>query len=675
MNDSDNPGSTHSEMPESFRALVSSRAELRAIYENAPVMMCVVDADRRVIYANPAFTAFTGVPEEQLKNGTACGVFGCINALEDPRGCGFASSCHACSVRQAIEDTFTTGKSHINVEYRATLVREGQRRDVAMLGSTARIDAGHLLLCMTDITELKQAEAVLRLKNLVFNVSVAAISVADLQGVITEANESFLRIWGYASLGEVLGKPISHFLADPLETRAIIESLQKTGRWEGEYTARKKDGSTFVAHSLASEVRDERGEVIGYQSAVEDITRQRQAEEERAKLEAQARVLQKTESLNRMAGAIAHHFNNQLQAVMGYLDLATEEMNQLDGAAKAAGYLAHAMRSSRRAAEISGLMLTYLGQTQTQRVRQDLCALCRSSLLLLRPAIPVNVVLHTDLPAPGPAIHANPNQIQQALTNLLTNAWEAGGDRDTEIRLTVWTTPGADIPAERRYPIDFDPLPGAYACLEVADNGCGIPACNMDKLFDPFFSSKFTGRGLGLPVLLGIVRAHGGVVTVESAPGRGSVFRVFLPRMDEAEAPPVPVSTGGALKGRDTVLVIEDEAEVRDITAIGLRRQGYVVLEAKDGAEGLDLFRAHRDRVLLVICDLVLPRMGGWEAINALRALQPGLPIILVSGYDEARVMANDHPEKPQAFLGKPYDLKKLREVVGKVLGPVSGSA
>ena len=174
-------------------------------------------------------------------------------------------------------------------------------------------------------------------------------------------------------------------------------------------------------------------------------------------------------------------------------------------------------------------MLTYLGQTRAQHEPLDLSEVCRRSLPMLRAAMPKDVVLETDLPSPGPVISANANQMQQVLTNLVTNAWEAIGDGRGVIHLTVKTVSPADIPTAHRFPVDWQPQDHAYACLEVADTGSGIADKDIEKLFDPFFSSKFTGRGLGLSVVLGIVRAHGGAVTVESEPGRGSIFRVFLP--------------------------------------------------------------------------------------------------------------------------------------------------
>ncbi len=256
------------------------------------------------------------------------------------------------------------------------------------------------------------------------------------------------------------------------------------------------------------------------------ISERKRAEEKKEELEVLNRQLQKTESLGRMAGAIAHHFNNQLAVVMGNLQMAIGDLPQGAGPVND---LNAAMRAAHKAAEMSGLMLTYLGQTHGRSEPLDLSEACLRSLPTLRAAMPKKVVLETHLPSPGPVIIGNANQIQEVLTNLLTNAGEAIGEDGGSIHLSVKTVSPSAISRAHRYPIDWHPQDTAYACMEVKDVGCGIGEKDIERLFDPFFSTKFIGRGLGLSVVMGIARAHGGGVTVESKPGRGSAFRVFFP--------------------------------------------------------------------------------------------------------------------------------------------------
>ncbi len=402
------------------------------------------------------------------------------------------------------------------------------------------------------------------------------------------------------------------------------------------------------------------------------VIRRKRAEEEKDHLEALNRQLQKSESLDRMAGAIAHHFNNRLMVVMGNLELVMEELPR---DTEMFGTLSAALLAARQAAEVSRALLTYLGQTADSQERLDLSEACSQNISVLCAGMPKNVVFKTDLISPGPAINANESQILQVIASLLINAWEAGG---ANVCLTVKKVAPEEIPAEHRFPVTWQPQEQDYACVEVADTGCGIAHTEIEKLFEPFYSTKMSGRGLGLSVITGIVRAHGGCITVASERGHGSTFRVFLPVSSAAEVPATSVEPAGPteqdLQG-GTVLVVEDEESVRKLASLMLTRLRLAVLEARDGTEALDMFRQHQDEILCVLCDLTMPGMDGWATLSALRALRPGLPVILASGYDEAQVMHGDHPERPQAFLGKPYAMKALHEAIGKAVGKAVGHA
>jgi len=499
----------------------------------------------------------------------------------------------------------------------------------------------------------------------------AIFLINNVSGEIYEGNTAATKLYGY-SIDELLSMRNIDLSAQPdRTTRAMNEKLTSIPvRYH-----RKKDGTVFPVEITANHLvwRD----IQCHIASIRDITERLQAEAEKAELEAQNRQLQKADSLGRMAGAIAHHFNNQLCAVMGNLEIA---MDDLPPGVILNESLTEAMQAARKAADVSGLMLTYLGQTPGKQEPIDLSETCRQSLTLLHAATPKGMILKADFPSSGPVIRADTNQMHQILTNLVTNAWEAISDSRGTIALTVKAVSHADIPTSACFPIDWRPQSIPYACLEVSDTGCGISNKDIEKLFDPFFTTKFTGRGLGLPVVMGIVKAHGGCVTVESKPGKGSIFRVFLPVSTEElpiqyDLPAITeaVQTGkvekiSKIENGGTVLLIEDDEHVRKMANKMLSHLGYTVIEAKDGAEAVEIFQQHQDEIRCVISDLTMPHMNGWDTLAALRKTSPDIPVILSSGYDEAHVMADEHPERPNAFLGKPYRLQELNNTIRQTL-------
>lgn len=412
---------------------------------------------------------------------------------------------------------------------------------------------------------------------------------------------------------------------------------------------------------------------ISKQAMILDITERVQAEEEKRKLEEQNRRLQKAESLGRMTAAIAHHFNNKLHVVMGHMELAMKSLSQDD---TACSHLTAAMQAADKAAEVSRLMLTSLGQVNDELEPLDLAETCRKTLPLIQAAMPEHVVLRTDLPSPGPSIKTNGGQIQLILNNLAGNAWEAIGDRQGAIDLVVGTVSPADISTRHRFPVNWQPHESSYACLEVRDSGCGITAEDIDEAFDPFFSTKFTGRGLGLPVVLGLVQANNGVVTVSSELGRGSVFRVYFPISGEvAIGQPVAIAADTPeIEWTGTALLVDDDKIVLTITGAMLSMLGFKVLTALDGIEAVEVFRRHREEIRFVLSDFAMPRMNGLETLAALRRIDYDVPVILASGYSEEQVMNGTLHECPQAFLGKPYGLQELKGAIRVTLAGKRGS-
>jgi len=433
-----------------------------------------------------------------------------------------------------------------------------------------------------------------------------------------------------------------------------------------ELRMRRGDDSPLWVRLEATTAPDVDGLSEVCRAVLSDITDEKRLAGERARFERELQHAQKADSLGRMAGAVAHHFNNRLMVVMGNLDIA------MRSPATAGPCLAEAQMAAHTAAAVSGLLLTYVGQSSGSHAPVDLSAVLEHGLPLVRAAMPSHVTVEADLPAPGCVVNANPDELRLMFTNLVTNAWEAVGGLPATIHVRAYAVDPRDVPAARRVPAGWTPREQMYACLEVRDTGCGIDAHEIEQIFDPFFTHKFTGRGLGLSVVLGILHAHSGGLAIESRRGQasGSVFRAYLPISSEP-AEPVPtvwheVRPDVALSG--TVLVADDDAPVRRVLVTMLTNLGFDVLEASDGLEAVELFRDHRRDVRLVLCDLTMPHLNGWETLAALRRLSSALPIVLTSGYDEAHVMAHMQDERPQAFLSKPFNVERLRQALGAAL-------
>ena len=659
-------GELEQRVMERTKELRQANAEQSTILNTAPVGVCLLK-NRKVQWVNPAFDRILGYTEGKS--------IGLDTAL-------FYAS------REEYERVGSAGYKQLSQGESYSTEVEMKRNDGSLLWVSV---AGRFLdpqnqsegsiWTLQDITERKRAEnealeSQSKLKAALASMT-DAVYICDAQGRFIDFNDAFATFHKFKNKGEC-AKHFEEYLdildvfmpngeLAPLEQWPSHRALRGETVTNAEYVLRRKDtGESWVGSYSFAPICDKDGTIVGSVVTGRDITERKQLEAAQKKLEIQNRQLQKAESLGRMAGAIAHHFNNQLQAVMMGLQMA---MINLPQNGMAVENLTDAMLSARKAAKVSSLMLTYLGQTTAKHEPLYLCEACQRQLFIIRADLPKDMVLETDFLTPGPVVNANANQIQQVLTNLVTNAWEALGDTRSAIRVDVKTVCAAEIPAEHRFPVNWQPQTAAYACLEVRDAGGGIAAVDMDKLFDPFFSSKFTGRGLGLPVVLGIVRAHSGCITVESQPGRGSVFRVFLPLSEEAVLQkPLAVTQAPRTAGHGTVLVVDDESIVRKSIELILKRSGFTVLTAVDGVDALELFRQHRDEIDCVLCDLTMPRMNGWETLTAMRKLSPGIPVILSSGYSEAQVMDGEHPELPQAFLSKPYQFETLIDAIARVM-------
>lgn len=402
------------------------------------------------------------------------------------------------------------------------------------------------------------------------------------------------------------------------------------------------------------------GALRGAVAIITDIT-------DRKRLDQQLRHSQKLESIGLLAGGVAHDFNNLLMGILGNTSLALETLEEPE---KTRHLLGDVVRASERAAELTRQLLAYAGKGRFVTGPINLTVLVRELVPLIQSSIPRKVHLQLNLDDQLPAIMADKTQIEQVLMNLLINAGEAIRDDAGSVVVTTGTRHVgmeelSSFLTDHREERD-------YVYLRVCDTGCGMDEETLKRIFDPFYSTKFLGRGLGLSAAFGIIRGHKGAVKVNSTPSRGTDFEVLFPASAEEPARPEPREEDSIRPGTGTILVVDDEEIVRSLLQQVLTRAGYQVLVAENGAQALSVFSQNATRISLVVLDLVMPVMSGEEALPHLLTMKPGLPVIVSSGQDEHDCMAKLREPRVAGFLQKPYRPMSLAAKVRAVLESAS---
>ncbi len=537
----------------------------------------------------------------------------------------------------------------------------------------AAIDEREALVVIRDVTERKQAEAALReseerYRRLV-EVSPEPIAVHSDE-ILRYINPAGARLLGADDSAQLIGSPLLQFVQpdDHARIRAHIQRSRAPDRSVEmlEATFVRLDGAAIDVEVGSMPLLYDRQPAM--QLVPRDITARKRAEAQRREIERNLREAQKLESLGVLAGGIAHDFNNLLTTILGNANLALLELPPDQAAHELVGQIERAAES---AADLTRQMLAYAGKGRFVIDTFDLNQLIRDTTSLIRASIGKSVAITYDLAeAPAP-IEADATQIRQVLMNLIINAAEAIGDHEGTIVLQTRCVPADMLPAQP-WVVAGDLTAGEYVLLQVSDSGAGMDADTLARIFDPFFSTKFTGRGLGLAAVQGIIRSHNGGLQVQSVAGQGTTFTIALPcapaaapaAAGPADQPPTPVhaaSTG-------TVLVVDDEDGVRRLLARILARLGYQVLMAEDGRAALTLFERYSPALRLVLLDLTMPRMGGEQVFAELHALRPDLPIVVMSGYTAEETAQRFLDSAPAGFLQKPFTTQAVRLLVGSLV-------
>lgn len=486
------------------------------------------------------------------------------------------------------------------------------------------------------------------------------VSEMTPEGRFRYANQNFRLLLG-APPEQLLGRtPMEAGLVHPEDgprlARTFRSALRRRGRDVVEFRGRQACGDFRWYECAVNCFQGARGE-WRMVAISRDIHAQKAADDD-------LRQHEKLESLGLLAGNIAHDFNNLLAALLGNLGLAEA---QVEASSSAHLYLGRAEAAVMKAAELCRQLLAYSGRGRSIIRPEDLHGLVREMTQLLHVSLPKKVRLHLDLDASDPWIEADGTQVRQVLMNLVTNAAEAIGEQEGHIRVST-----------RRLALEADALatdfpgqtldPGPFVLLEVADSGCGMTPELQERIFDPFFTTKPTGRGLGLSVMLGILRGHRAGLRIQSEPGLGSTFRIAFPAMDIAPQASATLSRELPVQFCGTALVVEDETEVREALCQVLETLGFDVVAASDGAEAMECFALDPKRYDLVMMDLTMPRMDGREAFQAMRRLHPDIPVILTSGYSQDESLSDPGAPQPSGFLPKPWLLKDLKRTLAACL-------
>ncbi|MHC1743633.1 MAG: response regulator [Syntrophobacteraceae bacterium] len=407
---------------------------------------------------------------------------------------------------------------------------------------------------------------------------------------------------------------------------------------------------------------DKDGKPLRMLGTLTDITQRKEIESDRLEMERRLLHAQKLESLGVLAGGIAHDFNNLLMAILGYADLALLEVSPVSPARPR---IQEIINASHRAADLCRQMLAYSGKGKFVIEHLRLDEVIHEMIHMLKTCISKKALLNLNLAKDLPCIEGDPAQIRQVLMNLVINASEAIGERSGVVTISTGAR-HCDAEYLRETFLD-DSLPeGLYVSLEVSDTGCGMDKETQARIFEPFFTTKFTGRGLGMSAVLGIVRGHRGALKVYSEPGKGTTFRLLFPAsFQEGEALAVDaVESGEEWCGSGTVLLVDDEETILGIGRLMLERLGFSVITAVDGKEAVEIYRFRSKEIAMVLLDLTMPRMNGEDAFRELRRIDPGVRVILSSGYSEQEIAARFAGKGLAGFIQKPYQLERLRDAL-----------
>ncbi len=537
-------------------------------------------------------------------------------------------------------------------------------------------DKDIILTNIRDITERKRVEEALieseKRYRTILNEMSEGYQEVDLAGNFSFFNEAFLNLFGYTR-EEMAGTSYSRYAAEESIADQVYQTyneMYKTGKplQKSEWDIIRKDGQRRTLEYFAAVIKDVNNIPTGFRGIVRDITEIRQAEADQENLRAQLAQAQKMESVGRLAGGVAHDFNNMLSVIMGTAQLARMKMDASDP--RYADF-EQIEQAARRATEITRKLLAFARKQAISPRQLDLNGTVESMLNMLRRLIGEDIDLVWKPAAHLWPVKMDPTQIDQILANLCVNARDA---IDGVGKLTIETRSKTFDRKYCKHHAGF--TPGDFVLLAVSDTGCGMDRDTMDNLFDPFFTTKEVGKGtgLGLATVYGIVKQNNGFINVYSEPGQGSIFNIYLPRLvDDIDAAPAVPGKKTAAGGSETILLVEDDPMILEMTTTVLKMLGYTVLAASSPGEAVRRVKNHTGAVHMIMTDVVMPEMNGRDLAGQISDLYPDIKLLFMSGYTADIISHQGVLDEGVAFIQKPFSIEDLTEKLREVLEKTSG--